>query len=48
VAVIHDFELIGCECFLEAGSNQGNSIDRHGRTCMTGLISTSPNTRSST
>jgi hypothetical protein len=48
VAIIYDLELIGYECRLELSANQRDASGGHGCTCTTGLMSTAPNTPSST
>jgi hypothetical protein len=48
VAVVDDVELVRRERLLEPSSDHGNAIRRHGRTWITGLMSTSPKTPSTT
>lgn len=48
VAVVDDVELVRRKCLLEPRADHRNAIRSHGRTWMTGLISTSANTRSTT
>jgi hypothetical protein len=44
VAVVDDVELVRRERLLEPRSNHGNAVCRHGRTWISALMSTSPNT----
>ena len=48
MTVVDDLELFRGECLLEPRANRCNARFGHGRTWMTGLISTSPNTPSTT